>query len=220
MASGGRWVIRLAGAAAVALPLGVVGGWLMIQPPGGPNAEEAPPRLFQAPDFALVDQAGDTLRAEDLRGIAWVASFIFSHCESVCPLITARMAELRDTLSEEGLLGQEVRLVSITVDPARDSVTALREYAAVYGGSPPSEWAFLTGAAPEAVRRLVEEGFKVAASLPPEVAEATANYQVQHTPRIELVDRWGWVRGAYDTTEPGALDRLRADLARVLGEKR
>lgn len=207
--------VRWAGAAAVALPLALLAGWLLMDPPGRPDTGEAPPRLFRAPHFAMVDQTGDTLRAQELRGTIWVASFIFTHCESVCPLISARMAELRDGLAAEGLLGGEVRLVSITVDPARDSVAVLREYASDYGGSPPSEWAFLTGTPPEAVRRVVEEGFKVAALLPPRAAHSAENYQVMHTPRVELVDREGWVRGAYDTTEPDALERLRADLGRV-----
>lgn len=203
-AAAGLTVLAVAGVAA--------GTWLLARP----DRETAPPVYFDAPDFALLDQRGDTLRSSQLRGTVWVASFIFTNCASVCPLITARMAELRDELAARGLLGTEVRLVSITVDPARDTVSALAAYAARFGASPPSEWAFLTGSPPEAVRRLVQEGFKVTAILPPAAVEAGGNYQVSHSPRIELVDREGRVRGAYEATDPEALDRLSADLARLL----
>jgi cytochrome oxidase Cu insertion factor (SCO1/SenC/PrrC family) len=71
------------------------------------------------------------------------------------------VAQVRDTLAASGLLGGEVRLVSISVDPARDTPEVLREYALRFGGSPSREWAFLTGTPPAAVRSLVQEGFRV-----------------------------------------------------------
>lgn len=180
------------------------------------GGEEGPDVLWRVPEFALVHQGGDTLRASDLRGTAWAVSFFFTNCSGVCPLITSRMAALRDSLAADGLLGESVRLVSISVDPARDTVAALAEYASRYGDPAPSRWAFLTGSPPESVRSLIQEGFKVTAHLPPGHAQSRAGYQVQHTPRVELVDRRGRVRGAYDATEPESMARLRADLRRIL----
>lgn len=169
------------------------------------------PVLWEAPDFALVDQTGDTLRSAELEGDAWVAHFFFTNCTGVCPLTTARMRELRDSLAADGLLGAEVRLVSISVDPDRDTVPVLREYAARFGGSPSDEWAFLTGSPAGAVRRMLQEGFKVTATLDPTVSDTAANYQVNHSPRLELVDPEGRVRATYDATEPDAIRRLLAD---------
>ena len=183
---------------------------------GGTGGDERLPTLFEAPDFALVDQTGDTLRSEELAGRAWVAHFFFTNCEGVCPLTTARMAALRDSLAADGHLGDGVRLVSISVDPARDSVAALRDYAARFGGSPPSEWAFLTGDSPGSVRRLLQDGFKVMAHAPPAAADTSGDYQVNHSPRLELVDPEGRVRGAYDATDADAIERLREDLATLL----
>lgn len=172
------------------------------------------PVLWEAPDFGLVDQADDTLRTGDLEGTAWVAHFFFSRCEGVCPTTTARMGTLRDSLAADGLLGDEVRLVSISVDPARDSAPVLREYAVRYGDPPPSDWAFLTGSSPDSMRRMLEEGFKVTASPPP--ADTTADYQVNHSPRLELVDPDGRVRATYDATEPDAIRDLLVDLRTVV----
>lgn len=174
------------------------------------------PVYWEAPEFALVDQMGDTLRTADLRGTPWVASFVFTNCTSVCPLITRRVAGLRDSLAAEGLLGKDVRLVSFTVDPARDSPGVLREYAGEFGGSPPDEWAFLTGTPPEAVRSVIQEGFKLTASAPPGHEHTGGNYQVMHSPLVQLVDREGQVRGFYNTTAPDAMGQLGRDLRSLL----
>lgn len=180
------------------------------------HTERDLPVYWTVPEFALVHQQGDTLRTADLRGTPWVASFVFTSCTSVCPLITQKMAALRDGLAAEGLLGHEVRLVSITVDPARDTPEVLREYARRFGGSPPEEWAFLTGEPPEAVRAMIQDGFKLTAFVPPEHEHRGGDYQVMHSPRVILVDASGQVRGLYDTSEPAAIERLQADLRALL----
>lgn len=55
------------------------------------------PVYWEAPEFTLLNQLGDTVVTADLRGTPWVASFVFTSCTDVCPLITRRMAVLRDT---------------------------------------------------------------------------------------------------------------------------
>ena len=177
------------------------------------------PVYWEAPEFTLLDQLGDTVRTADLRGTPWVASFVFTGCTSVCPLITEKMAGLRDSLAAEGRLGSEVRLVSFSVDPARDTPGVLRDYAADVGGSPPQEWAFLTGSPPEAVRSMVQEGFKLTAVAPPGHEHAGGDYQVMHSPRVLLVDAEGLVRGLYETTEPDSMEQLGRDLHVLLREK-
>ena len=171
------------------------------------------PVYWPAPAFALVNQAGDTVRLADLRGTVWLASFIFTHCTDFCPRVTHEMARLRDSLQAQGLLGREVRLVSFSVDPARDTPEVLRAYAAKVGGSPAPEWAFLTGSPPQPVLRMIEQGFHLTARLMPAgPADTIAGYQVMHAIRIALVDRHGRVRGTYQATEFEAMETLRADL--------
>ena len=182
--------------------------------------EDELPIYWAAPAFALVDQEGDTVRSAELRGAPWVASFIFTNCTDVCPLITTRMAALRDSLRAEGVLGARVRLASFTVDPARDTPEVLREYAARFGASPSEHWAFLTGTPPETVRAMIQQGFRLAAVAPPDHAHVGGNYQVMHSPRALLVDAEGQVRGLYDVTEPDAMERLHRDLRSLLRGRR
>lgn len=175
-----------------------------------PSAPDLP-ALWPAPEFALVDQHGDTVRTDDLTGSPWIASFIFTNCTGVCPTISARMARLRDSLAVDGLLGRSVRLVSFTVDPARDTPAVLLDYAERYGGSSPSEWTFLTGSPPTAVRQLIQEGFHLTAVDPP-ADHADDDYQVMHAPRLLLVDSDGVVRAAYPAGDPDVVDRVLADV--------
>ena len=211
---GARARVAVAGLTAAALAL--LGGfvtWRATRPP-------ALPVYWPAPEFALVNQDGDTLRRADLRGTVWLASFIFTHCTDFCPTVTAQMARLRDSLRTAGTLGRRVRLVSFSVDPARDTPEVLRAYAAKFGASPPADWAFLTGSPPERVQRMIEEGFKLGARpMPAGPADTIAGYQVAHSPRIVLVDPGGRVRGTYRATEPEAMKQLGADLRRLLKEE-
>src|SRR5262252_9017301 len=81
-------------------------------------------RFYPVPEFSLTDQADKTMTLADLKGRVWVADFIFTHCGGTCPLMTDKMRKLHDQLP------LEVRLVSITVDPERDTPKALAAYAA------------------------------------------------------------------------------------------
>lgn len=184
-------------------------------------AEELPV-LYTTPEFALVDQRGDTLRRGELRGQAWAVSFVFTHCRGVCPAITARMAVVRDSLRERGLLGEGARLVSVSTDPARDRPGVLRSYADRFGGSPPEHWAFLTGWPPERVHRLLEGGFHVTVSVPDSAPPPSAarsdtarGYQVGHSPRILVVDTAGRVRAAYSARSTSVTDSVLSALARL-----
>ena len=197
-----------------ALAIGIAGlaGLAIVLAPREPDKEL--PVLWPAPEFQLTDQSGGTLSRADLAGQPWVAGFIFTHCTDVCPLITARMALLRDSLTAARLLGRNVRLVSFSVDPARDTPEVLTEYAGRFGGSPPSEWAFLTGDNPDSIRTMIQKGFHLTAAVPP--GHGAHGYQVMHSPRVLLVDAQGSVRGHYDTREPAFVGLLLADLRTLL----
>jgi len=158
---GARAQVAVAGLTAAALVL--LSGYVVWRATRPPQL----PVYWPAPELALIDQDGDTLRRADLQGKVWLASFIFTHCTDFCPRVTQEMARLRDSLRAQRLLGGTVRLVSFSVDPARDTPDVLRAYAAKFGGSPASEWAFLTGSPPERVLRMIEEGFHLTARLMP-----------------------------------------------------
>lgn len=150
---GHPWWVHAAMLAVVA----VVAFWLTR------HADPAPPALYPAPDFQLVDQSGAPFSSEALEGRIWVASFIYTTCPDICPIITARLATLADSLAAEGLLGDDVHLVTFTVDPERDTPAVLREYAERQGVAGRPGWSFVTGD-PDDVHPLIREGFFIGAS--------------------------------------------------------
>jgi protein SCO1/2 len=155
------------------------------------RAEEPLPRLWPSPTFALVDQQGRSFGSADLAGRAAVLSFIYTHCTDTCPLLTATMAQVQDRLRAEGLLGSKVQLVSVTVDPRRDTPEVLAEYAARFKADPDA-WRFLSGE-PETIYAVLAT-FKLNTV---EVARASEGADViPHSNRFVVVDPDGQVRAA------------------------
>ena len=95
------------------------------------------------PKFALMNQSGHVIRAEDLRGRAAIISFLFTNCHDTCPVVTARLAQAQAEVLAAGL-SSSVRFVSITVDPTTDTPDVLRKYAERFGADT-TNWDFLTG---------------------------------------------------------------------------
>src|SRR3712207_9258662 len=84
-----------------------------------------------APNFALTSSDGHQVTLRDLRGKVVAVAFIYTSCADVCPLLTEKMAQVRDELGPE--FGRSIAFVSITVDPERDTPDVLKGYAAAFG---------------------------------------------------------------------------------------
>jgi protein SCO1/2 len=185
------------------------------------RAQAAPPAYWTVPAFSLLDQDSIPFRSDQLGGTVWLLNFVYTNCPDVCPLVTQRMATLRDSLQRERRLG-DVKLLSISVDPLRDSPAVLRAYAERHRAHKP-DWVFLTGPV-DTVIPLVTEGFRLTALHPARHSEYEAahqhdsisrDYVVTHTDRIVLIDREGQVRGTYESSDPDALVRLWKDLRAI-----
>lgn len=85
------------------------------------------------PDFGMINQNGEFVRAKDFRGKAFVLNFIFTRCQAakMCPASSTRMEELQEKAREAGLTN--LHFVTISFDPAFDSPGILRSYAQGYG---------------------------------------------------------------------------------------
>jgi cytochrome oxidase Cu insertion factor (SCO1/SenC/PrrC family) len=181
---------------------------------GRPAATENAPLavLGEVPDFSLQERNGGTVGLADLKDHVWVANFVFTHCAGPCPLLTSRMAVLEKRLGEL----PDVRLVSFTVDPERDTPEVLRDYAKSYGAG--ERWFFLTGEKP-ALYELIMDGFKLGIDDGSAVtAGAPGPGTITHSVRFVLVDRHGRIRGYYDGTEPGLPDKLLPLVRALRGE--
>jgi protein SCO1/2 len=218
--------------AAHVLAAGVgVTAWLVRRAPQAPAA----PALEQlgdygaVPEFALIERSGRQITGRDLRGLVWVADFIYTACTESCPTQSLQFAGLQREFAQ----ADDLRLVSITVDPAHDTPGVLRRYAERYGAG--DGWWFLTGDKRE-IYCLAHEGFRLAVVDPADAsppacgrtlsfapAPAWASHGstglVMHSARAVLVDRAGGIRAYHLATDPESMTRLRTNLRALLAER-
>lgn len=74
-----------------------------------------------------------------------LVEFIYTHCPDICPTTTQEMNLLRDDLIKEGVYGDQVQFVTVTIDPYRDTPEVLRNYMDNFGIENDGNWIFLTG---------------------------------------------------------------------------
>lgn len=148
-------------------------------------------------DFELTEQTGAAFTRRDLLNSVWVADFVFTRCAGQCPRMTLAMSGLQKKLPAA------VRFVSFSVDPSRDTPESLLQYAETYQAEK-GRWFFLTGS--------FEEIKRVAASF----------YMTQgddpnlHSTRFVLLDQESKIRGYYDQTDPGFVEKITRDVMVLL----
>lgn len=99
-------------------------------------------RTSPAPDFELIDQAGDPVSLASLGDRVLIVDFIYTECPGPCPVQTSNQVALQKRIPEA--LHEEVHFVSISLDPEVDRPAVLDRYARARGADL-SNWSFLTG---------------------------------------------------------------------------
>jgi len=102
---------------------------------------EAAHRYFT--DLVLVDHDGrpQRLYSDLLRDKVVVVSSFFTSCTDSCPIIMGKLTRIQDAFGDR--LGRDVHMLSLTVDPATDTPTRMKEYATRLGTRP--GWYLLSG---------------------------------------------------------------------------
>jgi protein SCO1 len=158
--------------------------------------------LFRkVPDFSLVSQEGKTITQRDLDNSVYVANFIFTSCQGICKQMTSQMTRVQEKFRTD----PSVKIVSYSVDPTRDSVQVLQQYADRYNADP-KQWIFLTGAKKD-IYELAQHGYLLPVQ---ESADGTVDFV--HSEKFILVDRDKHVRGIYDGTSQKDVDRLLTEI--------
>ncbi len=169
------------------------------------------PVYWQVPDFKLIDHNGKPFGLKELEGKIWVAEFFFASCAGICPIMNTNMMQVQKAFANN----PDVLIVSITVDPQNDTPEVLKEYRKDFNAME-GKWFFLTGDK-KAIYRLARHGFKVAAEeMPPQEEGGPADFI--HSDRFILVDRKGRIRGYYNGTSKEQVEKLIADIERLLRE--
>jgi protein SCO1 len=146
------------------------------------------------PDVAVVDQNGKARRfySDLVKDRVVAMNFIFTTCTTICPPMGASFAKLQRLLGDRA--GQEVHLISVSVDPTTDTPERLKAWAQKFGAGP--GWTLVTGERAEVTRLL-----KALGNFTPDVGD--------HSPLVLLGNdaRHLWTR-AYGLAPPVRLAEL------------
>jgi protein SCO1/2 len=102
---------------------------------------------LKIPDTVVYDQDGRKLNfyTDLIKGKTVAINFIFTTCATICPPLTANFRRVQQSLDE--VAGQDIQLISISVDPTTDVPARLKEFAGKFKAGP--NWKFITGNKPE-----------------------------------------------------------------------
>jgi protein SCO1/2 len=146
------------------------------------------PVINPAPDFELVDIKRERVNLKDLEGKINIINFIYTSCPDVCPIVTGRLSRLQEVLRKEGLLGDKVEIVSISLDPERDTPEKLRKYAKGFKAES-NGWLFLRGTEEETKKVLSDYDIWI---------KKLDDGTIDHVMRVYLVDGKNRIREIYN----------------------
>ena len=150
------WLMAVAFTAAIA-PVAQAHSIEELQTQLGDKEKYFQPMDKEAPSFTLQDAEGRTVALTDLRDKVVILHFIYTNCPDVCPLHAERIAEVQRMVNQTPMK-EQVRFVTITTDPKRDTPEVRRGYGQAHGLDA-ANWIFLTAGQDQqddTTRRLAE----------------------------------------------------------------
>lgn len=188
----------------LAIPLVAVVLFAVVQP------VKVVPRIGLAPGFIFTDMNGKRVTNEDLRGKLALYNFTTSSCTGPCADSLATMQAVQALLPTLDTGGIPVALVTVSLDPERDTPEQLHSFAQRLDADPVT-WQFVTGT-PERVKQVVGGGFGL-------YYEELADGTISFAPMMALVDGNGILRAKYKNGLPD-VETIRRDLGLVVDEVR
>ncbi len=156
--------------------------------------------------FNLLSQDSVQIGNSDLSGYIYVSDFFFMNCPTICPIVMKQMLRLYKKYEAN----PSVKLVSHTLDPKRDTPSALKQYANNLEIDH-TKWLFLTGDK-EHIYDIKDDYFIAA------VEDSEAPGGITHSGQIILVDKKGHVRSFAEGTDPMKVEHLMEDIDQLLKE--
>ena len=152
-------------------------------------------------DFKLINQNGDTISQADYADKIYIADFFFTTCPTICPVMTANMADIQQIIKGD----DEVMLLSHSVTPEIDLVPQLKRYA-LEKGVIDAKWNLVTGDKKQ-IYELARKSYLAV------LTDGDGGpYDMIHTENFILVDKERRIRGFYDGTSSEEVAQLLEDL--------
>jgi len=156
----------------------------------------------------FTNQLGQHVSLEDLKGKIIVVDFFFTHCPSLCPRLALAMKKLQNSFPNNDSI---VQFVSISIDPAHDSLHQLRGWAKRFNIDPDSWW-LGTGNRDSIYNFALTE-------LKASVADSSIDTAFIHSDKFFLLDKDRVVRGWFSGEDSLEQSRLVRDIPLLMLEK-
>ncbi|PSL41085.1 protein SCO1/2 [Planomicrobium soli] len=162
-------------------------------------------------DFSYTNHRGETISSDSLEGTPWLATFVFTNCETVCPPMTFNMAGIQEQLVKQGI--EDYKIVAFSVDPKADTPEKMQEYLANFSVPDESKWNLLTGYGQGEITQFAKDNFNTF------IKDDPSSNQVVHGTTFYLVDKKGVVRANYDGYQNVPTDDIIAELEKLIAEQ-
>lgn len=172
--------------------------------PGGFKADHK----YEVPPFEYTNQHGEKVSLDDLKGTVWLAQFVFTNCETVCPPMMMNMAQIESDLEKAGV--KDYKIVSFSVDPKVDTPEVLKNYLELFNVKDESRWEMLTDFTQEEIAELAMKAFKTI------VADIPDSNQVLHGTTFALVNQEGQVVKLYSGNVDVPFDQIEKDVKALI----
>ncbi len=153
--------------------------------------------------FHLTRDDGTPVTAVDFRGTVTLLYFGYTHCPDACPLTLARLAQAVHRMGSDA---RQVRVLFVSVDPERDTLQILHQYAQSFG----PEIVGLRG--PDAELRSLTKRYRVTYGR--DKPDSQGRYEVSHSSAVFIFDKTGEVRLLSSGDDKAAV--IAADLERLI----
>src|ERR1700730_7837980 len=115
----------------------VMGYYILMQQ----NKKNELPVQGKGTEFSYSDSYGANVTLSNTNGKARLLYFFFASCPDVCPPTTFLMSQVQDELKKDGVFGNKVEFLSVSIDPTHDTPKVLKEYAKRFNADS-SGWKF------------------------------------------------------------------------------
>ncbi|MFT6443286.1 MAG: protein SCO1/2 [Salibacteraceae bacterium] len=173
------------------------------------NLESDSLSLFHSiPTFELSNQNGISITEETITGKIVIADFFFATCPGICPKMTENMHFVQSAFKND----EQVIILSHSVTPRIDSVSALREYANEHQIQD-GKWHLLTGD-----RSLIYGLGRNSYFVEEDLGLTKKPDDFLHTENFVLLDKRRRIRGIYNGLNKGSVNQLIADVKTLQAE--
>jgi protein SCO1/2 len=159
------------------------------------------------PPFKFVNQDGRIISDKDFENKIFVANFFFTTCKSICPKMNSQLLVVQEKCKDI----PNLLFISHTVNPKRDTVEALAEYAKTIHADT-KNWYFVTGDK-KSIYDIAANGYFIATA-----EDASAEGGFIHSEMLTLIDKEKRIRGYYDGTNTTDINKLIDDIKVLTAE--